>query len=176
MGYFCVLAKSDNDYRGLDRKVICPENNDAVSELWEKYIADYDTDKFLCASSKMTLDELKKLTADANDHGKSYELIYFSEEEYCPFPAKYLGADIVTAGLRSNIKEGLIYAGNKIESEHYREYCEVNSSFKKELNSHGLFTNRAIAEKYYDILNEYNERLQTGDEPWHLACVYLMSV
>ena len=177
MGYFCILEKSNSNYCGLDRKEINPEDNhNIVISLWDKYVQDYDTDKFLCASSQMTLDELKELANTVNRYGRSYELVYFDEKINCPYESHYLGIDIVTASLRSNLKEGMLYCGNKTDCEDYQNYYYVNEKFKKRLNNYGLFPEEKTAREYYNILLEYNERFKTGEEPWHLMHVYLVYI
>lgn len=175
MGCYKVLSMplpfAKEGYKGLYRsEPFCYESgNKRFISLGERYDEYRALLKNMGITTELTIEELKEY-ADlaAQETGKPFEVIYFSEYKDCPHKSEYYGVDVTGVGGYSMVGEGFFTKGSSPVCDIFIQY------FTERLNSYGLFHTYDDAANFRAVLMEL-ETWRPGwleDEDWRTLHIF----
>lgn len=175
MGYYEILSTEPLDdmpeyYRGLHRlPAPYPEAREDLAPLWERYTKNYN--KAPGITTELTLEELHRLARGSDGE---YEVVYFSDQQECPHPSLYYGADVTGIGGYSMLGEGLFTNRKNPENTVYHIVQALNESFSRRLNEYGLFSTQEDAESFLGVLREWNLHFPNHieQEDWRVVHIF----
>lgn len=179
MKYFKVLgdpvytrsSSKNYNYKGIYRKEPFPNTSDcAFLSFWQRESCCADSSTSMGITNELTLEELFQYAELASkETGKHFEVVYFSENESCPYKSVYYGIDVIEMNGYSMLGDGLF--NTKKNGAFFKS---LNRYVAEKLNRYGLFFKFEDALEFRKIMEMIESDFpgSTEAQPLHIVFVY----